>query len=134
VTSIRDATPSTIPPDLDQLARMARAMLDERRLRDASFDPAMFTNPAWDVLLLLYVAGSEGRALMPLDVCETLAVPQATMLRWLAYLADKQLIVDAPDPTQRGSSLVRLSATGRQMVSTYLDTVARHRHGEAAAI
>lgn len=52
----------------DDLA-MARSLLRERRARDAFFAPGLFGEPAWDLLLTLYIAHGPTDTLSLVDAC-----------------------------------------------------------------
>jgi DNA-binding MarR family transcriptional regulator len=79
---------------------MAEGILASRRLRDDLFGAEMFADPAWDMLLHLFVSGEQGRAVPVSCLCAASAVPQSTALRWIDTLANAGLLdrrLDARD-------------------------------------
>ncbi len=71
---------------------MAQGILALRRLRDDLFGAEMFADPAWDMLLHLFVNGEQGNAMPVSCLCAASAVPQSTALRWIDTLANAGLI------------------------------------------
>jgi hypothetical protein len=51
------------PPGRDGLRAVAERLYAERRRRDAHFPPGLFGEPAWDLLLALFIAHEDGRDL-----------------------------------------------------------------------
>jgi hypothetical protein len=51
------------PPGRDELRAVAERLYAERRRRDEHFPPGLFGEPAWDLLLVLYIAHEDGRDL-----------------------------------------------------------------------
>ena len=78
-------------------ARAAQAWLSSRRKRDRFFDAALFSDPAWDMLLDLYVEYHRGREVMVSKLSAAARVPHATGLRWLKSLENKHLVYRRPD-------------------------------------
>lgn len=101
----------------------ARWILERRKQRDLYFDPMLFSNPAWDILLNLYVAGGEGRAVSVLDTCAASTLPQGVALRWLAFLKQEEMVVEMPDPVRVRQTLIRLSDHARLTMSSYLGSL-----------
>ena len=87
----------------------AKGMYALRRRRDALFGEAISSEPAWDILLHLFIAGAEGRVVTVLSACEGAAAPQTTGLRKLRQLEQARLIVRIGDPKDARRSYVRLS-------------------------
>ena len=93
------------------LAREAYAL---RRKRVAIFgNPELFGEPAWDILLDLYIAQAEGKPVSVSSACIGSAAPPTTGLRWLGVLADEGLVVRENDADDNRRELVRLTRTGR---------------------
>ena len=119
---IRDALHSDAPETIARAKRLYR----ERRTRAAVFDgdEDLFGEPAWDILLDLFVAGSEHRPVRVSDSCAAAAVPRTTALRWLQTLTRRELIEREGDPLDARSSLVRLSPKGAELIGRYLARIA----------
>jgi hypothetical protein len=73
-------------------ADLARRLYEQRRVRDRYFAAGLFAEPAWDMLLDLYVARSEGRSVSTSSACIAAAVPSTTGLRWINKLVDERLV------------------------------------------
>jgi len=105
------------------LSDYARLTLVGRKQRDHYFDPMLFSNPAWDILLNLYVADAEGTPVSVIDSCASLPVPQGVALRWLGYLKQEEMVIEMPDPARPRQTVIRLSDQTRLAVSTYLGSL-----------
>lgn len=92
------------------VVELARRMVELRRRRDASLGAELFSEPAWNILLHLFLAGAEGRIVSVSAACEGAAAPQTTALRRLRQLEEAGLIVRAGDPADARRAYVRLSA------------------------
>jgi DNA-binding MarR family transcriptional regulator len=91
---------------------MARKFYQLRRRRTAYFDPVLFAEPAWDMLLDLYVAEREGRPVAVLSACIGAAAPQTTALRWMRILESQGLVRKEVDERDARRIYVRLTADG----------------------
>lgn len=96
-----------------------------RRKRATIFgNPDLFGEPAWDILLDLFIAQGQGKSVSVSSACIGSAAPATTGLRWLGVLADEGLIVREADPADQRRVLVRLTATGRAAMVRFFDAVA----------
>lgn len=107
----------------DDLPEFARHLLAGRKQRDRYFDPILFSNPAWDILLNLFVAGAEGRAVTLLDSCLASTVPQGVALRWLGYLKQEEMVLEGSDPAHPRETTIRLSDQTRRAIASYLGSL-----------
>ena len=96
-------------PDLPRLAnrlrtngssegRLARRLLAARRQREQIFDSSLFGEPAWDMLLDLFVAHDEQVNVSVSSLCMAAAVPPTTALRWMANMTAQGILVRRQDP------------------------------------
>ena len=69
---------------------VAVSLLNMQRERDRLFDPALFSNPAWDILLTLCVH-AEGCSLNELQDMMP-GVSEGTMARWIKVLEGRRVI------------------------------------------
>ncbi|MEE4200669.1 MarR family transcriptional regulator [Erythrobacter sp.] len=100
-----------------QLARNAYA---RRRKRSEIFGEAeIFGEPAWDILLDLYIAQADGTPVSVSSACIGSAAPPTTGLRWLGVLADHGLILREHDPRDQRRVLVRLTQGGLAAMDRY---------------
>lgn len=94
-------------------AEVAREIYTQRRRRAALFGSAdLFGEPAWDILLDLYIAEAEGKTVSVSSACIGSAAPPTTGLRWLGVLAENDLILREHDPEDQRRVLVCLTERG----------------------
>jgi DNA-binding MarR family transcriptional regulator len=72
---------------------MVKSVILGRRLRDKFFDAALFADPAWDILLDLYMAKLEQRRTSVSSLCIAARVPATTALRYINSLVERGMIV-----------------------------------------
>lgn len=111
--------------DPDPSARMVRATIRARRLRDQHFTSELFADPAWDMLLDLYAARLEGRRVSVSSLCIAAAVPPTTALRWIGTMHDADLFEREPDPTDRRRAHIRLTDRAAGAMRGYFAATAR---------
>lgn len=117
--------PTSSPPRArrDYLA-MARKAYGMRRKRQVIFgNPDLFGEPAWDILLDLFIAHADGKMVSVSSACIGSAAPATTGLRWLGVLADEGLVLRDNDPEDHRRVMVRLSDAGVIAMEQYFDSV-----------
>ena len=102
-----------------QKAQQVRATLFVRRLRLEIFDNDLFGEPAWDMLLALYEAHLERRALSKSSLHLASMAPWPTALRWMDRLECLQLLRYYRDPHDARRTFVALSEVGVQSMERY---------------
>lgn len=113
VAELRDAMPvqqgqhSAVQPLTTQ--EMVSDHYALRRRRESEFDADLFSDPAWDILLDLYLAARAQKRISVTSACIASAAPATTALRWIEVLANRGLIVRAPDPADRRRTFVDLA-------------------------
>jgi DNA-binding MarR family transcriptional regulator len=112
------ARPNKVPADLSELA--LQAYRDRRRRSTIFGDDALFGEPAWDILLDLFVAGEKNRRVAVTSACIGSGVPSTTALRWLSVLETRGLIEREYDDQDARRSFVRLTPQGRAHMVEYL--------------
>jgi hypothetical protein len=101
------------------LARQAYAL---RRLRNDLFGRSeLFGEPAWDIVLDLYIAHCEGKPVSVSSACIGSAAPPTTGLRWLGVLAEDGLSIRENDAADNRRVMVRLSETGIAAMERFLE-------------
>ena len=118
----RDVLACTPPGhvDPDYLIRMAHAVLAARRLRARHFSEQLFREPAWDMLLDLFIQEAKGRRSSIKSVCVAACVPPTTALRWVVWLENAGLIVRNNDQRDGRRVFVSLSPAGHEAMRDYL--------------
>ncbi|MEL6529173.1 MAG: winged helix DNA-binding protein [Pseudomonadota bacterium] len=110
----------------EQYLELARQLYANRRQRDSIFgQPDLFGEPAWDILLDLYIAFAEDKSVSVSSACIGSAAPPTTGLRWLGVLADQGLVVREADPEDQRRVLVRLTEHGTKNMDRYFASVSR---------
>lgn len=110
-------------PTREDLVARARIILNSRRLRWRYFSPAIFGEPAWDVLLVLYVTEVSDARLTIGKLADWIKTPHTTALRWVGYLEKERLVERQPHPTDRRVIFIRLLEKGRVALEAYLRAV-----------
>ena len=99
--------------------RDARRTYRHRRSRALFFEESLFGEPAWDLLLDLFIAAKERKRVPVTSACIGAAVPTTTALRWLAILEERGLVVREADPTDARRIFVRLTAEAYAKMVAY---------------
>lgn len=113
-------------PALDWKSRRARAIrakLRHRALRNRYFRRPLFSDPAWDMLLNLYVAQLEQRRMSISDLTRAASVPGTTSLRWITILESEGLVRRRRDPLHGRRIHIELTPDGAAAISSYFDGV-----------
>ena len=96
-----------------------RAIIKLRRLRDRYFQPDLFADPGWDIMLDLYAARQEGKQVSVSSLCIAAAVPPTTALRWITNMTAAGLLVRVQDPDDARRVFIELSAEARDQLDAY---------------
>ncbi|MGB3796265.1 MAG: winged helix DNA-binding protein [Alteraurantiacibacter sp.] len=104
--------------------RLIKQILRNRQLRDNHFDPSLFADPAWDMILDLMVAREEHRRISVTSLCVAARVPGTTALRWINTLIERGLIERFDDPSDKRRSFVRLSDKGAKAAADFFEDCA----------
>ncbi len=89
-----DSLDTAEPSELDR----ARAVLRQRQIRLATFSPvrALFQDPAWDILLGLFVAHEEGSVQSVEAIRIATALPIAAVRRWVLAMEQQGMVTCWP--------------------------------------
>jgi hypothetical protein len=121
-THLPDSSPPAFeaaPEDERRWLRHARQSYRHRRSRSLFFEDSLFGEPAWDLLLDLFIAAKERKRVPVTSACIGAAVPTTTALRWLAILEERGLVVREEDPTDARRIFVRLTAEAYARMVAY---------------
>jgi hypothetical protein len=102
------------------LVEQAKLLLDERRIRRRFLPDELFHEPAWDMLLALFVARDER---LPMNVKTLVSLsdaPTTTSQRWIEHLYQSRLINRVTDTVDRRRLEISLSQFGDQAMIAYL--------------
>lgn len=106
----------------NELDGFAKALLKGRRDRERRFGPTIFGEPAWDILLELYVLKSEGMN-PPISSIGHGVVAPTTMLRWMDRLTDQKLIRRVADARDARRTKIELTDRATAGVRSSLQTI-----------
>jgi hypothetical protein len=104
---------------VDPTAPLVRAILRIRRLR-ADYLPAAAGDPAWTMILELFVAELEGRRMNQSRLTVASEVAQTTGLRIVHGLIEQGVFVSRSDPADGRQLILGLSEETAERVHTYL--------------
>ncbi|MCC2980870.1 winged helix DNA-binding protein [Sphingomonas sp. IC4-52] len=99
----------------------AIAWIRARARRDQAFGEDLFFDPAWSILLELYVHHRQRTATSITSLCLAAKVPPSTGLRWVALLEKRGLVVREADPFDKRKSYARLTMEAVERVERALD-------------
>jgi hypothetical protein len=107
-------------------AASIRNLIKLRRLRERHFPTGLFADPGWDILLDLYAAKLEGKAVSVSSLCIAAAVPPTTGLRWITTMTEHGELVRRQDPNDARRVFVELSADSEErLIAFFKDAEAR---------
>jgi len=115
----------TTAPSAGGEAAMVRSIIRARRMRDQFFQPELFADPAWDMLLDLMAARLEGRAVAVSSLCIAAAVPPTTALRWIKTMTDAGIFQRIADPRDGRRVFIELAQAAADGMTAYLASVRR---------
>lgn len=100
-----------------------RAYIERRRRNKIFDDESLFGEPAWDILLDLFIAGECGERISVTQASIGAAVPSTTGLRWICLLEQKGLLVRESDRSDARRYFLQLSPAARAKMVQYLSTL-----------
>ena len=115
-----DPNMETLPRDRREFARR---VLRVRQQRNAILGADSFRDPAWDMLLDLYVQDANHAGTMISALCIASGVPQTTALRYIYRLAQLGLVQITDHPTDQRRTMVSLSEQARPRIERLLDMI-----------
>jgi DNA-binding transcriptional ArsR family regulator len=87
-------------------------LLQARRFRETVFNPRLFSDPAWDLLLNLYQAQLRNVDLTVDQLVDAVDLSPAVTARWLKALAGEGLTREKRDSRNPGHVVVELTGEG----------------------
>ncbi|WP_341711253.1 MarR family transcriptional regulator [Erythrobacter sp.] len=100
-------------------ASIIRRAIKHRHARARFFDPDLFADPAWDILLDLAAARAERQRVSVTSLCIASGVPATTALRWIGQMVEGGLLVRVADPHDRRRAYIALADTTADAMALY---------------
>ena len=91
-----------------------------RKHRARHFGSAVVGEPAWDMLLELFVSRAQGKRLSTSSLCLASGVPQSTALRVISLLQADGLLQRQQAPDDRRLTVVSITPHGYRKVRAYI--------------
>ena len=104
-------------------AKLVRRVILARTERSNHLSSRLFSEPAWDMLLELYLAFLMQRRMSVTDLCEGSRAPATTALRWIDALKGEDLVVRRRDPFDGRRIFVELTPKGSDALFQYFEAV-----------
>lgn len=110
------------PPRFDDevLMRTAQAVYRARQRRGEFFDDKLIGEPAWDMLLDLFIHSVRGQVVSTTSLCIASCAAPTTALRWIAVLEQADLVERRPDAVDDRLKLVHLTPKGFKAMRRWL--------------
>ena len=112
--------PGNRSEDRQVLIAKARMVLSSRLVRERYFHRDLFGEPAWEILLALYVIEDSGARFTISKLAECISAPLSTVVRWVKTLEEQSLVSRVNHPTDRRIIFIRLLDKGRKALNDYL--------------
>jgi hypothetical protein len=108
---------------------LAILLYKERRARDVFLESGrgLWSDPAWDMLLDLFIANEEGRMVNVTSACIGGCIPTSTGLRRVDQLLNAGLIHRTTHPSDGRKGMLGLTPRATNDMKRYLDEVLRSR-------
>lgn len=125
---------SVLPEDHPYWLELARRTYADRRRRDKLFGAGLFGEPAWDILLDLFIAAKEGKRVSVTSACIGSTVPATTALRWIAVLEANGCVVRENDPKDARRAFLHLTASAYAKMIDFFSAEAPSLETAAASL
>lgn len=106
------------PFDQEKLIGRVRQSYIDRRKRIIYFGDWMFGEPAWDILLVLYIDSKLQRCTVG-RLTELAGAALTTIIRWIEALEKRGFVRRTPHPNDRRSSFIELTSKGEEALNSY---------------
>ena len=104
----------------DDLAVVAASIYRLRFQRANQFDPTLFGEPAWDMLLDLFIQRVKGKRVSTTGLCLGADVPHSTGLRHIERLCEEGILRRSAAKDDKRLILIELTPKGLRLMRDYL--------------
>jgi predicted transcriptional regulator len=108
-------------------ARLAERVYKARRERERVFNDDIFADPAWDLLLDLFVRTARNEQISVSSACHGANVPEATALRYLKVLTERKYVERFSHPNDKRSTTLKMTPLGNRLMIEWLEHCRSHR-------
>jgi len=110
----------------DKLATIASSIYLSRQMRANYINGSLLTDPAWDMLLDLFIQKIRRRRVSTSSLCRTTNVPRTTALRWIDVLQAEGLLHRSPVDDDDGPEVVEMTPGAFHQMRRFIeDSVTR---------
>ena len=106
--------------DTETSVHIAKRYIRARRERVRLFPEELFADPAWDILLDLYISRASGQLVSISAACIASGVPSTTGLRWIGRLEELALVHRTDDPSDRRRAYIALTPSAASKVERWI--------------
>lgn len=106
--------------DLRSLAGKAGQLYKIRQMRNKIFPSSIFGEPAWDIMLDLFMMFSKNKRVSVTSACVASNVPATTALRWIEVLCGKGMIERIASEQDARVTYLQLTKLGLSKMSEVL--------------
>lgn len=110
-------------PGEDLAPEQVRSLIAARELRCRFFNADLLREPAWDMLLYLFVKELEQQRVRILDLCLASGVAESAALRWIRALEIESLVLRRTGSLDDNATWIELSPHGSAAMRGYLRRV-----------
>ena len=107
--------------------QFAERIYRSRRDREKVFNDSLFADPAWDLLLDLFVRSARNEQVSISSACHAASVPEATALRYLKALTEKNYVERISHPNDKRSTTLKMTPLGSKLMIDWLEHFRLHR-------
>lgn len=106
---------------LNNRIERAENFLKMQRKRNLFFsDNLIFDDPAWELLLEIYIATQQNKCISEKKVNESLSAPSSIVVRWINVFADRRYLIRCE---KDGEECLQLTDRARDQCHAYLDAI-----------
>ncbi|WP_179041481.1 hypothetical protein [Sphingobium lactosutens] len=121
-TSARNSSAAPAAPTMNGSVDFFRRLQKARNRRANFFGGDLFVDPAWDIMIDLYISAADHKQISISSACMASGAPPTTALRYLASLTDAGIIIRTADARDGRRIFVRLSDEARQTMTNWYES------------
>lgn len=118
---VRNIGESDSSAEAPGLLELARDELSARRDREKALPADLFAEPAWDLLVDLFIHHLQGKRVSTTSACLAASCPTTTALRYIDVLLERGLVVRHPSKADGRIKFVELSASGVRQLTEHFE-------------